>query len=52
MDNWIFNGNTYINDKKKPAQIRFHLKRPHIITKMNDNISKDSTIAESMHARN
>jgi hypothetical protein len=36
------------NDKK-PAQIRFHSKRPHINTKMNDNINIDSTIAGSMN---
>jgi hypothetical protein len=36
------------NDKK-PAQIHFHSKRPHINTKMNDNINIDSTIAGSMN---
>ena len=37
------------NDKK-PAQIRF-IKRQHTITKMNDNINMDSTIAASMDDR-
>jgi hypothetical protein len=32
LDNWISNGNTYINKRKKPAQIRFHSKRLHTIT--------------------
>jgi hypothetical protein len=31
-----------------PAQIRFHSKRPHTATKMNDNINIDSTITGSM----
>ena len=43
---------TYIHikqkfNKKKPTQIRFHSKRPHTITQMNDNM--DSTISGSMH---
>jgi hypothetical protein len=44
----------YKKEKKKdnkPAQIRFHSKRPHTITKMKDNINMDSTIAGSMTAR-
>jgi hypothetical protein len=50
IDNWISNGNTYINNKeKKPAQICFQSKRPHTITKMNDNLTMDSTIARSMN---
>ena len=36
---------------KKPAQIRFHSKRPRVITKKNDNINMNSTIAGSMNAR-
>ena len=36
---------------KKPPQIRFHSKRLHVITKKNDNINMDSTIAGSMNAR-
>jgi len=28
LDNWISSGNTDINNKKKPAQICFHSKRP------------------------
>jgi hypothetical protein len=36
------------NDKK-PAQILFHSKRPHINTKMNDNINMASTIAGSIN---
>jgi len=38
------------NDKKKPAQIRFHSKRPHTITKMNDIIDMGSTIAGLVNA--
>jgi hypothetical protein len=39
------------NDEK-PAQIRFHAKRPYnTITKMNDNINMESTIAGTMDAR-
>ena len=48
LDNWISNGNTYIN---KPAQIRFHPKRTYTITQTNDNINMDSTIAEWLNAR-
>jgi hypothetical protein len=34
LNNYISNGNTYINKgEKKPGQIRFHSKRPHTITK-------------------
>ena len=32
-----------------PIQTRFHSKRPHTITKMNDNINMDSTIEVSMN---
>jgi hypothetical protein len=44
--NWISNGSTDIKKdlKKKPAQICFHSKRPHTITKMNDNINMNSTV--------
>jgi hypothetical protein len=35
----------------KPAQIRFHSKRPHTITKLNDNINMDNTIAGSINVR-
>jgi len=38
--------------EKKPAQIHFHSRRPHTITKMKDNINMDTTIAESMNAHN
>jgi hypothetical protein len=39
---------TYMNKRfKKNAKIRFHSKRPHTITKMNDNINMDITIARS-----
>ena len=34
---------------KKPPQILFHSKRPHVITKKNDNINMNSTIAGSMN---
>ena len=38
-----------MNDKK-PAQIRFHLKRPHsTIRKLSDNINMDNTIAGSFN---
>jgi len=36
---------------KKAAQTGFHSKRPHTITKMNDNINIDSTIAGSVDVR-
>jgi hypothetical protein len=38
--------------EKKPAQIHFHSKRQHTITKMNDNINMDPTTAVSMNAHN
>ena len=42
---------TYMNKQlKKNANIRFHSKRPHTITKMNDNINMDITIARSVNA--
>jgi hypothetical protein len=52
-DKLISNGNTHINKrrKKKHVQIRFHSKRPHNITTMNDNNNMDSTITWSMNAR-
>jgi len=51
LDSWISYGNTHIITRLKiPAQLRFHLKRPHDITKMNDNINMHSTIAGSMSA--
>ena len=34
---------------EKPPQIHFHSKRPHSVTKMNDSINMDSTIAVSMN---
>ena len=44
LGNWIFNGFAYIKtNDKKPTHIRFHSKRSHTITKMNDNIEIDST---------
>ena len=49
LDNWISNDNTYINKQYKTAQILFHSKSPHTITKM--NINMNSTIAELMNAR-
>jgi hypothetical protein len=39
----------YTNVKKTP-HIRFHSKRSHTITTINDNINMDSTIAGSMNA--
>ena len=50
LDNWITNGNTYMNKRKRPAQIHLHSKRPHTITQMNDRLSLDSTITGSMKA--
>ena len=35
------------NNNKRDAQINFHLKRPHTITKINDSVNMDSTIAGS-----
>jgi hypothetical protein len=35
--------------KKKPAQIHFHSKNPHNITKMNENINMDGTIEGSVN---
>jgi hypothetical protein len=40
----------HANDKKS-AHIRFHSKRPHTITKMNDSINIDSKITGLMNAR-
>jgi hypothetical protein len=37
------------NTQYKPAQIHFHSNRPHIITKINDNINMDSTKAGSVN---
>jgi hypothetical protein len=52
LNNWI---STVIvihtNDKNNNITIRFYSKRPHAITKMNDNINMDSTITGSMNAR-
>ena len=42
----LITDNTDIN---KPAQIHFHSKRTHTITKMNDKINMDSTIAGSVN---
>jgi len=40
-----------LTNDEKPARIRFHSQRSHTITKMNDNMSMDNTIARSMNAR-
>jgi hypothetical protein len=48
-DNSVSNANTEINNEK-PAQIRFHSKRQHTITKMNNNINMDSTIGGYVNA--
>ena len=42
LDNWIFNGKTYITmgQRQKPSRIRFHSKRPYVIITMNDNITR------------
>ena len=37
--NGSLNSTACINNKKKPAQIHFHSKRPHTVTQMNKNIS-------------
>ena len=41
--------NAYLNKQRKMTQIRFHLKIPHTVTEMNDNINMDSIIAGSMN---
>ena len=46
LDNWISNGNAYINKRFKKT----YKDSPHTITKRNDNINMDSTIAGSMNA--
>jgi len=43
---------SYRETTKKPAQICFHSKTPHTITKMNDNTNIDSTLTGSMQTRN
>jgi len=50
LDNWILNSNIDINNNKNPAKIYFHSKIPHTITKINDNINMNSTIAGSVNA--
>jgi hypothetical protein len=40
-------GKTDINDEKKMHRFPYIEKTPHIITKMNDNINMNSTIAKS-----
>jgi hypothetical protein len=40
-----------LNNKKKTAQICFHSKIPHTITKMNAKINMDSSIIGSMNAQ-
>jgi len=47
LDNWISNSNVYINKQLK--QTCTDSKRPHTITKMNDNINMDSKITGSMN---
>ena len=44
------NNNIDLNQQYKPTQIPFKSKRPLTITKMNDNINVDSTIAGSVNA--
>ena len=39
-----------ITKNKNPAQIHFHLNRPHTITKVNDNINMNRTIEGSVNA--
>ena len=51
LDNWISNGNTYINKLSKSCTDSFTLKRPHTIIKMNSNINMDGTIVGSMNAQ-
>ena len=53
LNNWISTViaiHTYTNDKNNKITIRFYSKKPHAITKMNDNINMDSTITGSMNA--
>ena len=49
--NWISNSNTDMNKRleNKHCTASLLLKRPHTMTKMNDNISIDSTISGSMN---
>ena len=48
----IFDQRQYIYKQaiKKPAQMHFHSKRSHTITKMDNNINMDSSKAGSMNA--
>jgi hypothetical protein len=52
-DNWICNGNTDINKqlKKKRISVLISLKLQLTITKMNDNMILDRTIARSAKVR-
>jgi hypothetical protein len=46
VDNWIFKGNAGLKKQYKDLnRFLLHSKIPHSITKMNDNINIDSTIA-------
>ena len=51
FDYSISSDNTYKQTIQHPTQTLFHKKRPHNITKMNDNINMDSTIPGLMNAR-
>ena len=44
LDEWVFNGNTDINVRCKPAHMSSTQKGPHTITNMNDNIHMDIII--------
>jgi hypothetical protein len=50
LDNWISNGNTYKTNVKKNCTDSLPLTKTHTITKMNDNISMNRTIAGPMNA--
>jgi hypothetical protein len=52
FNNLLFpNGNTYIQKQlKNPADIRFYSKRQNNVTKPNDHINMNSTIAGSVNA--
>ena len=50
LENRISASNTDINKQAiKNMQIRFHSKKPHTITKLNDNINMDSAITGSVN---
>ena len=49
LDNWISNGNTDTNKWYKNLHRFASIKKNHTITKKNDNVNMDSTIARSVN---